>query len=787
MDNSGLNSNHNRYTTDFISGESNFQFNNTNNTFNEEDNYKESKQNYNDQLDVLDKRNKVMVPKTYDLPLEKMYTATPGLFGQRHTPDYNNLKNRNSDKYDPVGDYFYKKGDKHFSSITRYTSNYISVDSRLRQKDPVYNKLDFIQLPKNPLCLTFKSNILTIKTNDLIKLEPNDKFSLIGLPSLSKKLKTTIDGFLEFTNGSQYVKVIYPHGLSFNNQVEAGYYDNSDLYIEISGINTSDYFINNIPTSTINGIQKLILVNPDTFDYSNDYFFIKLIRNFNGTYSNTYNQKVKLTFYYSYGIANNKINSQYPINFQYANGYLVVKSVKKNYINVELLKNASFDISGNGSTICFGGSNICIAKIDEIYKGNPLPTDYRISLDRTYNNIVMIRLVSSEFPVLNKLVYSCEDVNPQNNNIVVTNNKLYWQNLDDGEHIYSIEIDQGNYTMDRLIKIIEEKVAQVKRINILYGDREPPYNNIKIEYYEGNSEIKFTSFIEAPLGYKIGSPGIGPLTYLGSFSPAGTTATLFNIKVTQINHNLKVGDKIVLSGAIDTNSILAQDINGEQYVHSIIDSNNYTFRLKNINLIGNPAVTGGGISIKVLLPNTFRLRFDNKDTLGDYFGFRKLGDSKSITNYSTIISNRDLYQNENLDNNLLCQMTDASNNKMFTVKSLDIGNDNYILMTCNSLSLPNNTINQMISYSKVKNIFAKIQIRNDSSIIDNIIFNSFIQSPMYMHSPIQELKELYFKFYDKHGNEMKYSDFDHSFTLEIVCISEIPERTNFSAKYPKIN
>ena len=780
MDNSGLNSNHNRYTTDFISGETNFHFN-------ESDNYIESKKNYNDQIDVLDKRNKTMVPKTYDLPLEKMYTATPGLFGQRHTPDYNNLKNRNGDRYDPVGDYFLKKGDKHFSSITRYTSNYISIDSRLRQKDPVYSKLDYIQLPKNPLCLTHQSNILTIKVNNLISLEPNDKFSLIGLPSLSKKLKTSISAFLEFTDGSQYVKVNYPHGLFFNDQTEASIYDNSDLFIEISGITTNSNFIQNIPTSTINGIQKVFLYNPFDNDFSNNYFFFKLIRPFSGTYASTQTQIVKLTFLYSYGIANNKINSQYPVSFQFASGYLVVKSIKKNYITVELTKNASFDISGNGEIICFGGSNICIAKIFEINKGYPLPTEYAISLDRTYNNIVMIRLVSSEFPVLNKLIYSCEDVNTQNTNTVTLNNKLYWQNLDDGEHVYSIEIDQGNYTMDRLIKLIEQKISQVKRINPILGNIDIKYNNIKIEYYDGNSEIKFSSFVEYELGFKTGSPSLGPLTYLGSFIPPGTNTTIFTIKVNHKNHNLSYLDKIILSGAIDTNSILANDINGEHIVEGVIDSDNYVIRLKNINLIGNPAVTGGGLSMKVLVANMFRFRFDFNDTIGDYFGFRKLGDSKSITNYSTVISNRDLYQNENLDNNLLCLMTDASNNKSYTVKSLDLGNDNYILMTCNSLSLPNNTINQMISYSKVKNIFAKIQIRNDSSIIDNIIFNSYIQSPMYIHSPIQELKELYFKFYDKHGNEMKYSDFDHSFTLEIVCISEIPERTNFSAKYPKIN
>jgi len=108
-------------------------------------------------------------------------------------------------------------------------------------------------------------------------------------------------------------------------------------------------------------------------------------------------------------------------------------------------------------------------------------------------------------------------------------------------------------------------------------------------------------------------------------------------------------------------------------------------------------------------------------------------------------------------------------------------------MSCDAPNVETNIINQMITFSKIKNVFSKIQIHHDTNIINNIVYNTFTCNPSYMHNPIPELKELYFKFYDKYGNLLEYSDFEHSFTLEITTIGEIPEGTNLSLKYPKIN
>ncbi len=749
MNNGYLNSSHNRYTTNYISGETNFDFNNIN--------------HFENQNDVLDKKK---LPKTYNLPFEKMYTSSAGINKQRFTPDYKNLENRNNDNFDPLGEYLYKRGDREFSSITRYTSHYITIDSRFRQKEPIYDKLEYIQLPVNPLQFNkMKKNTLIIKTNNLLKLEVNDKISLSGLANIYKILKIN-NNFFTYTNGSEYIKVNYPHGLYFNNLEEAKNYKSSDLFIELSLLDFSEFSneTGNISINSIFTIQRVHLFNDS--DYSNDYFFIKLPKKFNGSYVHNADYSLKLTYLYYFGIPTNNINSQYPINFQNKQGYLIVDKVNDKTIEIKINKNFNIE----DTNVIFGGSNICIAKINVIQKGYPMPTEYTLPLDRIYNNIISIKMISSEFPKLNKLVYGCTDILEKNDNNIITNNKLYWQNLDDNDTIYEISLEQGNYSFEDLIKSIEYKVSKINRIPIINSSYNTK-NIIKIDYFKDSNEFKFKSFKEADVPECI------------DISNCIISNTNTVLRITLNNHGLLINDKITIFNAIDTDKILKEDINKEHYVSNIIDNNNFEIILHNINLLGNINTTKGGFNIKIIVENYFRLRFDKNDTLGEFFGFRKLGDVKSITEFKKIISNRDLYLNENIDDKLLC--IDENNCKV--LKSIDLQNENYIMMTCNSLNLENNLINQMITYSKIKNIFSKIQIKNELNILDNVVYNSYIQAPMYFHNPIHELKELSFNFYDKFGNKLYYADFEHSFTLEIITIGEIPEKTNFSAKYPKIN
>lgn len=766
MDNSGLNTNHNKYINNYIYGESSFTFGDDNKT---------DKKNFDNQIDVLNKTNKTMIPQNYNLPYQKMYTATPGLFGQRHPPDYNN-KGKKNDKYDFLGEYFYRTGDREFNSITRYYTHYLNIDSRMRNKTPLYADLDYVSLPNNPLELTFGSNELFIKTNNLININVNDKISLIGLYNSSKNLQLD-ENFFEFTENSHYVKINYPHTLYFENVEEAKNFTNKDLFVELVGLSETinKNFINNIPTSTLNTLQQVYLYNPENDDFSNDYFFIKLFRPFSGKYFDiNFNKNFifKLVYFYNYGIPNNKILSQYPINSSTNQGYLLVKKIKKNGIVIDITKKANFNYKVLGNIVKYGGSNICISKIDELVRGNPSPTEYDVTLNSTYNNVIMVKLISSEFPVLNKLVYGCQN-NIQNTN----NNKLYWENLDDGNIIYSISIDQGNYTMEKLITLIENKVADTQRQTTELLGNYNKKNIIKIEYYEGNHEIKFLSYKEAD----INDPFIDVIV-------VDSTAGNYKIKIYHKNHHLFKSDIIIISNALSYSGFLSETLNGKHSIYEIIDDDYYYIYLENVNRYPNSYIEqsvefSGGNSVKFLVSNYFRLRFDFYDTLGAFFGFRNLGNNKSISVFDTVISNRQLYRGEYLDESLMC----LNQENKYVIKTIDLKDDNYIYMTCNTPNLSSNVLNQMITNSKIKNVFSKIQMHHNINIVNNTIYNSFVCNPSYIHNPIQELKELTFNFYDRYGNPLYYYDFEHSFTLEITTINEIPEGTNISAKYPKIN
>lgn len=725
--------------------------------------------NFENQKLVLDNQKKE-IPETYNIPFEKRYTMVPGLMGIRKQPDYNNIEKQNEkrkDKYDLLAEYLYNRNDTEFNSLTRYISNYINIDSRFRNKQSQFTNINYIGLVNNPLLIqdSNKKNIISIKI-DSIKIgeyKINDLISLIGIQDIKKTLLVNF-GFFTFTVGSFYLKVNYPHNLYFNNLNEAKAYDTSNIKVKFNGIRSNDInssFIGNIPVTTLNTSLQVFPYNPENDDWSNDYFFIKLVKKYTEIVpippSNFINYTIDMSYLYTIGIPNNKINSKYPINNNQLQAYHSVNRVTNNTIEIIINGiNPSYIIDPL-KPIEFGGDKIGIAKIENITQSYLTPVQYKINLDKIYNNVVLLKLISTEFPILNKLVSNSIDLDSNNCN-------LYWQNLDDGDYIYNIKLDYGNYLLTDLIKKMEKKINSIKRINL------DAFNIIKIDNVANSNEFVFNSSKIINL--------VNPITniiYNTTFSAV--------ITINYPNHQLNINDNITIYDSLDVDKIANIDINKTHKVFSIVDDNNFQLLLNYINFTGNMVSNGGGNSFKIESSNIFRLRFDFKDTIGNIFGFRNLGDSNSITVFSDSISNRDLYLNESINNDLLYF---DQNNKP-KIKSLDLKNDNYILMKCDTNNLSENTFNQMSSFSKIRNIFAKIQIYNLENSVNNYVYNSFIQSPIYIHNPINELRELTFSFYDKYGNLLNYSDFEHSFILEIVTVAEIPENTNLSAKYNKTN
>ena len=87
--------------------------------------------------------------------------------------------------------------------------------------------------------------------------------------------------------------------------------------------------------------------------------------------------------------------------------------------------------------------------------------------------------------------------NDYNKEITYTqNNKLYWQNQNDGSYIYSVEIEPGKYSIDNLIKEIEDKVYNTPKY--YYSDIQlfNNHNVIKITYELDKDLVTFRSFNE---------------------------------------------------------------------------------------------------------------------------------------------------------------------------------------------------------------------------------------------------------------------------------------------------
>lgn len=703
------------------------------------------------------KNNNKKVPDSYAPPYNNMYTTRSGLFGFRFPQD----PPAKSDRHDPFGDYLNSRGLLDRDNVTRYITNYINIDSSNRNKIPSATTKNSITLT-NPFYINKIDQKITVNQPNH-PFEVNDKITITGVETVSRILKVKVGttNIIDFVAGSEYMVINTNHGLDLNTLTEAQAYDTSDLYVLIEGLKgfPGRSYIENIPTNTINGLQRIYVVQPETQAYASNKFYIKLLRPFEGTYDPIpYN--IKITFQYIGGIPINKINAEYPIDNNHQQGYQLITETTTNTYTFLISKIPASNING------FGGSDVNIAQIVDIDKGYPNANSYSIRLDRVYENVILAKLVSSEFPNTSQLIKSLP--------VSEQNNKLYWQNLDDGDTVYSIALDPGNYTASNLATVIESSVFEVLRTDAtLLGGivNETKYTNnnvFKVNIDTDTNIVIIKSYKRAPLVKAFIQ--VNPPINLNGNDPI-VPPEFFTITVQQENHGLAVGDVIIVTDAIEYFGIPPEILNGEHSITEIIDNNRYTFQIKHFNLQSTRTDSGGGTAMTIDSPNMFKLRFDYPDTMGKVLGFRNPGASTSVTEYATELSNKDPYQFELL-------VDEAGNTKVITNNALMLTSENYIIMECVQL---NNFVN---IGSKVKDIFAKILIKKKPG---KILYNTFVDAPLYYFDPISQISDLDFNFYSPSGEYFNFNGLDHSFTIELICLSEIPKGTGISTLIGKIN
>ncbi len=541
---------------------------------------------------------------------------------------------------------------------------------------------------------------------------------------------------------------------SFLNQSHRMYLTSDDIMHELN----NNYVVTQYPTDTEFYVNLTVPYKPNQFNYN---FQIGQSFLSYSVYDPTISD-VSITFHHIGGIQISELNS---VN---ANDMKVISSIENNYIEIlpKLKQNGLY-------TENFGGKLATI----EIITTNEYQGESSLYLSKCYTNVVMIRMIDSLFHKTHNS-FDSKIVNGE----LCGNTGLYWENMDDGNYVYSIFIPNGNYTQDELKNQIEKMSQQIFRFNgtIITSKK----NKLTCDF---NSITNSVSITNTSYYYPIISPFIKNVTLndinnpllpayndiennyykfpQGDFYKQHQNLSEFSqgyvLKIYHPTHKLIVGQIITISGSLNVNVIPSEYINGVHEIMRIIDENNYDIFIPRVN-IGPISQITGGTCVTISYPIKFRLRMDYNNTLGKELGFRNVGESTSITPFNYTILNTDKYENE------LQQMSNEE------IKSLGFNLDNYtqLFILCDGL---NKISNAFGNEPEIKEYFYKINMKYDAC------YSTFTDAPLYFSNPIN-INNLLFNYVTKNGVQYDFKGKPHHFVLEIMTLNEVPDGTTIGAK-----
>lgn len=699
-------------------------------------------------------------------------------------------------KYDPHEDFLYKRGlmsDGH--QRRRIKTTYLNIDSRFRNTKPSIFTDPAITLEHNPLKFTKGSDIMFINHRNHI-LVPTDQITLTGASTSKIVLRTFRDRnqtmpTIIIPSNCNVMKVFYEHGINLDYRG-----DNIQVaFTEIKGdkgSNVQSTFLGTIPVNILNNTHTVRLTvtdltappdcqiegveincsvedikarhGADFFTCSDQHFFVILPVNMVSRDNSDpayvlsdYN--FNLRFDSIGGVNLNLINAVYPITVNNLNGFHTIINIYDNGYDIRLDAPALDTVRG-------GGNFTKVARITSVLQSYPDPHKYRIGLGNVFHNILSVRLVSTEFPNSDKVV---------RDNISGSNNKIYWNNIDDGDYLYSINVPSGNYSTNDLVIELQNLFSATPRINAQDEELKELLNISYTEKHfmqvvinENTGEVIFKLFKE----FIVDRPIVQVDPNIASGQNSANSDVTYKLTINHPNHGMTFsGQTILIQNAIAHLGIPSSIINGSHRVETITGPDQYIIELPKFNLIQNATDTGGGINVFIYVPDQFRLRFDQPDTIGTLLGFRLAGEQTSITNFGTEISNQDKYflETEAQEVNFIGQTTNFTNN------ALQLSGGDYVLMVAEPLKT-------MSSIGPIKDVFSKIILCDAPG---RILYNTFVPTSHIFDDPLESLFELDIRFYNPNGTFYNFNGLNHSYTLEITTIVDIPEGSGISASTGK--
>ena len=371
----------------------------------------------------------------------------------------NNKSESKEKAYDPYKAYLLENGLTNDSSEIRYNVEYINIDSRHRNKSPSNVILNTINLDKTSMSIS--SNNLIINISDATNFYIGQKVSIAGLLPFTQIYRYNQGGIMTFTANSSFIKFSVNCNINYP-QTSYSKIDTSKLFVTISGItgNGLTTYIGNIPINLINKIQQIYLTSDYDASGTINTFYIKVPIVSNGVQAlSSFN--IKFDFFHYNCIPIFEINADYPINNSHTNGYQVVNAINGNTLLFQVYPPIESSLYQNISYNNFGNVNLYLKTVQTINKGYPNSNSYSLQLPKTYTGIVQVKIISSIFPNILKAFKAYPSINQ--------NNLLYFQDIDNGDVIQVIELEEGNYTPQEFIDQMEIKFSQLTRTNDISG------------------------------------------------------------------------------------------------------------------------------------------------------------------------------------------------------------------------------------------------------------------------------------------------------------------------------
>ena len=657
------------------------------------------------------------------------------------------------------------KKEKENENLEDFENNYtlkvslLNIDSKYRNYNPK-NILDGnpIFLENNPLITTENSyEVKIFYPNHSFKI--GDKFILQNVVNEKIILK---DKFFLVDNFDYLLINLENH--NYNNIVNHNELDNKMFISNFDTLDPNKRLLGNIPINSILGYKEFftfenieientilnnILNNFNITENELNLNFVFVQLPFEYSKVNKLNNDIVFTDIYTIetifelkndsigGIPLPYLNANYPINNQQYNSCHFVSKIDNTHIYF------NSNVKSNSST-SGGLDKIFIAKIINVIEGFTRSDNYIIDLKKSFTDVVRIELVSSEIPFVEFNI---------KNNITAQNNKLYWKYLDDGDFIYSVTLDEGSYGPDNLLSKLLQQMNKIERLGSTSKNK--IFNLFDVVIDKNSQEVQFKS-------YKLES-----LPHSLKIIKDNVLSNIYKLQITCANNYVNVGDKITISGAAQIGDILSNIINGEHEVFEINNSND-TFTIiipvdvtrQNINTSGT-----GGPYVKVKVPVLASFLFNYQDTIGNLLGFKNVGNQTSVTEFKHITSNFDNYIEE-------IKFDEVGNKDIYNPLLNLTGSYFYIFLYLNDFE-------GIISNTLAPNPFAKISL---SGYTGDIMFNTFVSSPLEFDVPVSLINELNVQFKYADNTRPNFRNFDHSFTLRITERITKPVRTQVLSK-----